>query len=129
MYNGGLAQLGERLPYKQDVTGSNPVSSISLGIVKSYNLIHICGCGGTGRRARFRFLYLLDVGVRFPSSALRRKSFDILSFAYNTENGHMWRFSVYFCVLKFMAIFWQLGKIARISGNFRTIRFTLTLDL
>ena len=25
---GGLAQLGERLPYKQRVTGSSPVSSI-----------------------------------------------------------------------------------------------------
>jgi hypothetical protein len=27
---GGLAQLGERLPYKQRVTGSSPVSSIEL---------------------------------------------------------------------------------------------------
>ena len=27
---GGLAQLGERLPYKQRVTGSSPVSSISI---------------------------------------------------------------------------------------------------
>ena len=27
-HNGGLAQLGEHLPYKQGVTGSNPVSSI-----------------------------------------------------------------------------------------------------
>ena len=27
---GGLAQLGERLPYKQRVTGSSPVSSILL---------------------------------------------------------------------------------------------------
>ena len=27
---GGLAQLGERLPYKQRVTGSSPVSSIYL---------------------------------------------------------------------------------------------------
>ena len=26
---GGLAQLGERLPYKQRVTGSSPVSSIA----------------------------------------------------------------------------------------------------
>ena len=26
---GGLAQLGEHLPYKQEVTGSSPVSSIS----------------------------------------------------------------------------------------------------
>ncbi len=28
MHHGGLAQLGERLPYKQRVTGSSPVSSI-----------------------------------------------------------------------------------------------------
>ena len=28
MLNGGLAQLGEHLPYKQEVTGSIPVSSI-----------------------------------------------------------------------------------------------------
>ena len=28
MLNGGLAQLGEHLPYKQEVTGSSPVSSI-----------------------------------------------------------------------------------------------------
>ena len=28
MHDGGLAQLGERLPYKQRVTGSSPVSSI-----------------------------------------------------------------------------------------------------
>ena len=27
-HNGGLAQLGEHLPYKQEVTGSSPVSSI-----------------------------------------------------------------------------------------------------
>ncbi len=25
-WNGSLAQLGERLPYKQDVTGSSPVT-------------------------------------------------------------------------------------------------------
>ena len=29
-FYGGLAQLGERLPYKQRVTGSSPVSSILL---------------------------------------------------------------------------------------------------
>ncbi len=31
---GGLAQLGEHLPYKQGVTGSNPVSSISFQLVR-----------------------------------------------------------------------------------------------
>ena len=64
---GGLAQLGEHLPYKQEVTGSSPVSSI-------------CGCGGIGRRARFRILYLYDVRVQVPSSALIlfEKSVDIL---------------------------------------------------
>ena len=58
---GGLAQLGEHLPYKQEVTGSSPVSSI-------------CGCGGIGRRARFRILYLLDVRVQVPSSAFGIKT-------------------------------------------------------
>ena len=28
LYHGGLAQLGERLPYKQDVSGSIPLTSI-----------------------------------------------------------------------------------------------------
>ena len=60
-HNGGLAQLGEHLPYKQEVTGSSPVSSI-------------CGCGGIGRRARFRILYLLDVRVQVPSSAFGIKT-------------------------------------------------------
>ena len=33
-YNpGGLAQLGERLPYKQDVSGSIPLTSIVMLIV------------------------------------------------------------------------------------------------
>ena len=31
MVVGGLAQLGEHLPYKQEVTGSSPVSSIVRG--------------------------------------------------------------------------------------------------
>ena len=69
--NGGLAQLGERLPYKQDVTGSNPVSSIEPLAqsvehltfnqrVDSSSLSRLIvgqkyGCGGIGRRARFRF--------------------------------------------------------------------------
>ena len=33
---GGLAQLGERLPYKQRVTGSSPVSSINNLIVVTH---------------------------------------------------------------------------------------------
>ena len=32
---GGLAQLGERLPYKQRVTGSSPVSSIYESLAQS----------------------------------------------------------------------------------------------
>ena len=31
-YFGGLAQLGERLPYKQDVSGSIPLTSIVIVI-------------------------------------------------------------------------------------------------
>ncbi len=39
--NGGLAQLGEHLPYKQGVTGSNPVASIfvSSTFTKEYGRI------------------------------------------------------------------------------------------
>ena len=35
MLNGGLAQLGEHLPYKQEVTGSSPVSSIYESLAQS----------------------------------------------------------------------------------------------
>ena len=48
--------MGERLPYKQRVTGSSPVSSI----------FYLCGYGGTGRRARFRFLCPLWRGGSNP---------------------------------------------------------------
>ena len=34
MVVGGLAQLGAHLPYKQEVTGSSPVSSIVHGTTK-----------------------------------------------------------------------------------------------
>ena len=70
---GGLAQLGERLPYKQRVTGSSPVSSILLGRPRGSSFYFrrlSCGYGGTGRRARFRFLCLYDVEVRVLLSAL-----------------------------------------------------------
>ena len=33
LHYGGLAQLGERLPYKQDVSGSIPLTSIVMLIV------------------------------------------------------------------------------------------------
>ena len=54
--SGGLAQLGERLNGIQEVEGSNPLSSTSFR-----------GCGGTGRRAGFRFLCPLRTW-RFKSS-------------------------------------------------------------
>ncbi len=71
-FHGGLAQLGEHLPYKQEVTGSIPVSSIEplaqlvehltfnqrVGSSRLPRLIASflqCGRGGTSRRARFRF--------------------------------------------------------------------------
>ena len=42
-YSGGLAQLGERLPYKQNVGGSIPSTSIYLitqtGQVNVYNCL------------------------------------------------------------------------------------------
>lgn len=73
---GGLAQLGERLPYKQRVTGSSPVSSILLGRPRGSSFYFrrlSCGYGGTGRRARFRFLCLYDVEVRVLLSALTNR--------------------------------------------------------
>ena len=35
LYNGGLAQLGEHLPYKQGVSGSIPLTSIFFRLVSS----------------------------------------------------------------------------------------------
>ena len=90
-----LAQLGEHLPYKQRVTGSSPVGPIciSAGVVeqadtrdlKSLGLIiragsnpatriFLCGYGGIGRRARFRFWWKYRAGsspvtrIRAPDS-------------------------------------------------------------
>ena len=37
--NGSLAQLGEHLPYKQRVTGSSPVTSISYADVTHFSTI------------------------------------------------------------------------------------------
>ena len=67
--------MGERLPYKQRVTGSSPVSSILLGRPRGSSFYFrrlSCGYGGTGRRARFRFLCLYDVEVRVLFAALLR---------------------------------------------------------
>ena len=55
-----LAQSVEHLTFNQRVDSS----SLSRLI---YCLF--CGCGGTGRRARFRFQCLYDVGVQVPSPA------------------------------------------------------------
>ncbi len=40
-HHGGLAQLGEHLPYKQEVTGSSPVSSIDNVQKKVNRLIEV----------------------------------------------------------------------------------------
>ena len=46
--NGSLAQLGERLPYKQDVTGSSPVTpTIKYGPV--VQLVRTLACHARGR--------------------------------------------------------------------------------
>ena len=73
-YYGGLAQLGEHLPYKQRVSGSSPLTSILIleplaqsvehltfnqrvagsNPARLIYTLYICGCGGIGRRTRFR---------------------------------------------------------------------------
>ena len=43
---GSIAQLGERLPYKQDVTGSSPVTPTTLGPVVQLVRTPACHAGG-----------------------------------------------------------------------------------
>ena len=45
---GGLAQLGEHLPYKQGVTGSSPVSPTIRGLVVQLVRMPACHAGGRG---------------------------------------------------------------------------------
>ena len=45
---GGLAQLGERLPYKQRVTGSSPVVPTTFGPVVQLVRTPACHAGGRG---------------------------------------------------------------------------------
>ena len=46
--NGGLAQLGEHLPYKQGVIGSSPIVSTKVGLV--VQLVRMPACHAGGRR-------------------------------------------------------------------------------
>ena len=46
--HGGLAQLGEHLPYKQEVTGSSPVSSIVQKTTRVGSLF-LCLIAGRGK--------------------------------------------------------------------------------
>ena len=48
MVYGSLAQLGERLPYKQDVTGSSPVTPTIYGPVVQLVRTPACHAGGRG---------------------------------------------------------------------------------
>ena len=64
---GRVAQVVEHLTFNQVVRGSNPrtltylVPWFSVGLKK-------CGCGGTGRRARFRFWWeTVQVQVLLPA--------------------------------------------------------------
>ncbi len=55
MNYGSLAQLGEHLPYKQRVIGSNPITSICA--VSAYIILYgycIGGYGGIGRHKRLK---------------------------------------------------------------------------
>ena len=46
--NGRLAQLGEHLPYKQEVIGSSPIATTIFGLV--VQLVRMPPCHGGGRR-------------------------------------------------------------------------------
>ena len=52
LLNGSIAQLGERLPYKQDVTGSSPVTP-TITIQQQYGpvvqLVRTLACHARGR--------------------------------------------------------------------------------
>ncbi len=58
LFYGGLAQLGEHLPYKQGVTGSSPVSSIYFADVAELADAQDLGS-----------CIIYDVRVQVPSSA------------------------------------------------------------
>jgi hypothetical protein len=44
MYNGAIAQLGERLLCKQEVIGSIPIGSTSLPHLARYNILSSASC-------------------------------------------------------------------------------------
>ena len=46
--NGRLAQLGEHLPYKQEVIGSSPIAPTNCGLV--VQLVRMPACHAGGRR-------------------------------------------------------------------------------
>ncbi len=74
---GILAQVVEHLTFNQVVPGSSPGCLIDTDFVSVFfifqeKICNIRGCGGIGRRARFRFWWE-TVGVQVPSSALRTK--------------------------------------------------------
>ena len=73
--NGRLAQVVEHLTFNQVVVGSSPISLMKflqrLGFAGRFfraKGICLCGYGGIGRRAGFRFQWA-TVGVQVPLSA------------------------------------------------------------
>ena len=51
---GGLAQLGERLPYKQRVTGSSPVGPIHAAVAELADAQDLKSCCSDTVPVRFR---------------------------------------------------------------------------
>ena len=85
MLNGGLAQLGEHLPYKQEVTGSSPVSSIeSLAQLVE----HLTFNQRVDSSSLSRLIYCLFAGVAELADALDLGSSVFMTWGFKSLHPH-----------------------------------------